>query len=326
VAGPSSIIEIVGREEQLPALERLVSGAREGPRALVVEGPAGIGKTTIWREGVALARRTGATVLECAPAESEARLSFAALGDLLEPVLDAALPELPLPQRRALEVALLFAEPHEHPPGQRAVGLATLAVVRLRTAIGPVVIAIDDVQWLDAETALALEFTLRRLRDEPVRLLVARRDETQALPLGLGRSLPEDRQERLALGGLSLGALHHLLHERLGISFSRPTLRRLHETSGGNPFYALELARALDRRGEPAERPLRIPHSLQQLTASRCPSRCSACSRMWPLSWTRARTSCAACSRTKGRTTCSTSPWRPASSSSTGGGSGSLTR
>jgi DNA-binding CsgD family transcriptional regulator len=269
VAGPSSIIEIVGREEQLPVLERLVTAAQEGPHAVVVEGPAGIGKTTIWREGVALARRTGLMTLECAPAESEARLSFAALGDLLEPVLEDALPELPVPQRRALEVALLFAEPEERPPDQRAVGLATLGVIRLLAARGPVVIAIDDVQWLDAPTALVLEFTLRRLRDERVRLLLARRDQAQAAPLGLERSFTGQRLERVALEGLSLSALHQLLRDRLGTSFSRPTLRRLHETSGGNPFYALELARAVDRRGGRAEGALHIPHSLHQLTAER---------------------------------------------------------
>jgi DNA-binding CsgD family transcriptional regulator len=269
VAGPSSIIEIVGREEQLPALERLFGAGLAGPRALVLEGPAGIGKTTIWREGVALAHRTGATVLECAPAESEARLSFAALGDLLAPILAEVLPELPLPQRRALDVALLFAEPEERPPDQRAVGVATLRAIRLLAARAPVVIAIDDVQWLDDPTALALAFALRRLRDEPVRLLVARRDETHSVPLRLARGFNERNVERLALDGLSLEALHHLLHARLGTSFSRPTLRRVHETSGGNPFYALELARALHRRGGPAQGALHIPHSLQQLTAER---------------------------------------------------------
>jgi len=93
---------------------------RDAVFAAAQEGPAGIGKSTVWRAGAAWASERSHTVLSCRPAESEATLSCAALGDLLDSVLDRALPALPPPQRRALEVALLLEDPvgslPEQPP------------------------------------------------------------------------------------------------------------------------------------------------------------------------------------------------------------------
>src|SRR5439155_4512215 len=90
-----NIGELIGRQEELAALIGFLGGLRGGPRALVFEGEAGIGKTSLWEEGVAEARAHGACVLVCRPAGSEVQLSFAALGDLLSGVLDEALPRLP---------------------------------------------------------------------------------------------------------------------------------------------------------------------------------------------------------------------------------------
>src|SRR5262249_61341617 len=102
----------------------------------------------------------------CWPGDAEARLSFAWLGDLLEGVLDAELRRLPSPQRRALEVALLLADPVGSAPEPRAVAVAFLAVIRHLSASGPVVLAVDDLQWLDDPSARGLEFALRRPRGE----------------------------------------------------------------------------------------------------------------------------------------------------------------
>ena len=103
--------DVVGRDEELAAVVAFVGG--DVSAALVIEGEAGIGKTTLWRAGVERAREQGFGVLACRPAESEARLSFVGLADLLEPVLGDMLGALPSVQRRALEAALLLTEQEE---------------------------------------------------------------------------------------------------------------------------------------------------------------------------------------------------------------------
>ena len=138
---------VVGRDREMAAVAAFLDAVRSGPVGLLLEGEAGIGRSTVWSAGVAGAAERSYTVLSCRPAESEATLSFAALGDLLHGVLDQALPQLPPPQRRALEVALLLADPVGSQPEQRAVCVAFLAVIRQLSAAGPVVLAIDDLQW-----------------------------------------------------------------------------------------------------------------------------------------------------------------------------------
>ena len=125
--------------------------------------------------------------------------------------------------------------------------------------------AVDDVQWLDEASASVLGFALRRLAAAPAAILIARRsDGSEPVPLGLERAFPEERLWRLPLGPLSVGATHRLLRERLGVSFRRHTLVQLHQRSGGNPFYALEFARALEQSGD-----LAIPASLSGLVSAR---------------------------------------------------------
>src|SRR5512133_973627 len=140
---------IVGRESELARAKSFIGSVSEGPSALLLEGAAGIGKTTLWRAGVSIARARGHRVLACRAAESEARLSYAGLGDLF----DLELPDLPAPQKRALDAALLRAEVEGAPPDQRAVSVASLGVLRALAASGPVILAIDDVQWLDVPSA-----------------------------------------------------------------------------------------------------------------------------------------------------------------------------
>jgi hypothetical protein len=149
--------EILGRDVELAAIASFLDRLEAGPVALVLEGEAGIGKTTLWEAGVAAAHRRGYPVLACRPVEAEATLSFAALGDLLDRVLDEVLPALPDPQRRAVEGALLRADAGEDPADQRAVSVATLGVLRLLARSGPLVVAVDDVQWLDGPSARVLE-------------------------------------------------------------------------------------------------------------------------------------------------------------------------
>jgi hypothetical protein len=159
---------ILGREGELARVTSFIGSVPGGPSALLLEGAAGIGKTTLWHAGVSIARARGHRVLSCRGAEPEALLSCAALGDLF----DFELPDLPAPQQRALDAALLRAELKGAPPDQRAVSVASLGVLRALAASGPVLVAIDDVQWLDVPpSARALAFVVRRLEDAPVRVV-----------------------------------------------------------------------------------------------------------------------------------------------------------
>ena len=183
----------------------------------------------------------GIRVLETRPAEADAGLPFAGLGDLVESTLDEVLDELPEPQADALRVALLLAPPGQAPLDERAVAVAVLGVLRELARTGRVLVAVDDVQWLDPPSAKVVSFAWRRLREEPVGILLAHRLGTNA-PAAL---VEDDRFSSLAVGPLALGAVHRLLHSRLDLVLPRPALRRVHEVSGGNPFFSLELGRAL---------------------------------------------------------------------------------
>jgi DNA-binding CsgD family transcriptional regulator len=261
-----SIQGILGREAEATEIARFIESVADGPSAMILDGVAGIGKTTLWNGGVTVAQEAGHQVLACRAAESEAPLSYAALGDLLE----VELPELPGPQERALDAALLRAEVEGSPPDQRAVSLAALGVLRALAGSGPVIVAIDDIQWLDAASVRVLSFAARRLRDERIRILVAMRTGAGGDPLDLSR-MTGSGLRRLRVGPLGEEAMIRLLRDRIGDELAHPILRRLHQVSHGNPFFALEIARALSNqsvRPEPGE-PLPVPEDLQQLLRAR---------------------------------------------------------
>jgi DNA-binding CsgD family transcriptional regulator/DNA polymerase III delta prime subunit len=249
--------DVVGREEEVAALAEFLDARTRLPGVLLLEGEAGIGKTTLWRRGVELAAERGYRLLSCKGSSSEAQLSFVALGDLLADELQEVLPALPTPQAKGLAVALLVEEAEGSSQDQRAIALAFVGALRLLARSQPVAVAIDDLQWLDRPSAFVLEFALRRLRGEAVAFLLTRRQEENALnPFDLERAVGEERLALLPVGPLSLGALHRLLSDRLDLGLSRPKLRRLRELSGGNPLFALELGRAVHRgaiRLEPGE-------------------------------------------------------------------------
>jgi DNA-binding CsgD family transcriptional regulator len=263
---------IIARQSELAALDDFLERSDDWPSALYFEGAAGIGKTRLWREGLGQARLRGLRVLATRPGSAEVRLAFAGIADLLADVLEDVLAELPAPQRRALAVALLLEDAQGVTPDDRAVAAAFLGALRIAAADGPVVVAVDDVQWLDAASARTLAFALRRLSDERVGILGTIRvspEETE--PAELVGALPHERLRRISLTPLSVGALYELVGERLGVKLSRSTLLRLHDTSAGNPFYALELARALVESGQepgPGE-PLPVPAGLRELVENR---------------------------------------------------------
>lgn len=263
----------MGRDDELAAIGSFLDRAPGFPGALLLEGEAGIGKTTLWRAGIDAAHDRGYVVLSCSPSAAETQLAYSALADLLDDAFDEAVEDLPDPQRRALAVALLRADPRSHPAESAAVAFGLLGALRRLARNGPLVLTIDDVQWLDSSTAYALTFAARRLRSDSVGLLLARRtDGSLEVPLELDRVVFGSAGfRRTPIGPLSVGALHRVLHARLGVSFPRPTLRRIAEASGGNPFYALEIGRKLHARDAPIEpgEPLPIPDNLRVLVQER---------------------------------------------------------
>jgi DNA-binding CsgD family transcriptional regulator len=261
---------VIGREREIAVVAAFLDSLPRGPGALLVEGEAGIGKSTVWFESVRLAEARGYRVLRARPAESEAKLSYAALADVVGPAFDEARAQLPHPQELALAATLLRVTSSE-PADPRTVSTAVVGVLTELVRDQPVLVAIDDVQWVDLASRRVLEFAVRRLPAQ-LRLLVTRRSEGAAeVPLELDRALPPDAFQRVALGSLSLASLHHIVRERLGISPTRPVIARITEASGGNPLFAIEIARAgAGRAADPGEHgPLPVPQSVQKLAAER---------------------------------------------------------
>jgi DNA-binding CsgD family transcriptional regulator len=259
---------LFGRRRELDAALRLLDDT--GIRALELLGEAGIGKTAILDEVTDRARERGWRVLSAAPSASEVQLTFAALGDLIGSLDEPILADLAPPQRRALEVALLRADGPA--VDARAVGLAVQATLRRLADEQPLLIAIDDLGSLDAPSAQALEFALRRLDPAPVAVLATWRDDDhETRTLDLERALGPTRVTRLHVGPLTLGAIHELLLARLGSEVPRPALVALAEAAGGNPFLTVELARELERRGvAPAPgTPLPVPARVKHVVRAR---------------------------------------------------------
>ena len=187
--------ELVGRENELAAAVPFLNNVCSGVCALVLEGEAGIGKTSVWRALAATAAEHGYRVLACQAEEAEARLSFVGLSDLLGEAELEVLPTLPVTQRHALAVALLREAPQAGwAADPRTVAVAFTALLAELARACPVVIAIDDLQWLDAPTAQVLAFAIRRLNGHRVGLLATWRTPRSARTTRCLRSVPSARR------------------------------------------------------------------------------------------------------------------------------------
>ncbi len=263
---------VLGRAEERVRIELMLDAVPIGVVGLVLEGVPGIGKTALWREGVESARRRGYRVLESAPAEPDAALAFAGLGDLFDRLPEQLLVTLPDPQRRALAAALLAGEVADVHLDASALPRAVLQVLRRLSADRPVVVAIDDEQWLDRASARVFAFALCRLRDERVGVLVCRRARSDgALWSELARGFRGQGIDTLDLRPLEMDAIDGLVRAHLSRPISRPLLRRVREASGGNPLYAIAIAREIEARQAHAgeEQSLPIPVTLAVAMAQR---------------------------------------------------------
>ena len=257
---------IVGREAELAVVRRFVGDHADGPASLTLAGDAGIGKTAIWAQALLDAEAAGVAVRTCRCSQSDAALSFAGLGDLFDGLDPSELAALPAVQQGALSAALLISGDGGREPGSRVVGVAVLGVLRALARSGPLLLAVDDVQWLDTSSRSVLSFALRRLDQEPVRLITSLRTGSAEITSDLG--LPG---EQLVVDPVSVGIMQRIIQTRLSQTLARPTLTRLHRATGGNPMMCLEMARALQRRGaEPsASDPLPVPADLRVLVTER---------------------------------------------------------
>ncbi len=265
---PRGNVEVVGREAELAAAEHLLGAARARFAGLVFEGEAGSGKSTVWRASIQRAAGSGFAVLSCRPAETEAKLTFSAIADLLESVPDDVVSTLPVPQRRALEVALLERDPEGAAVEDRVLATAVRSTLAALSARRPELLAIDDLHCLDVASAEILGYVVRRLGPEAIALLGTRRSGEQLrLDLGAPDAGVVDRR---TVGPLSLAAVHQLLKRPLGEAPSRPTLVRIHEATAGNPFFALEIARSLaEQPPAPAGAPLPVPSAVHEVVGHR---------------------------------------------------------
>jgi DNA-binding CsgD family transcriptional regulator len=237
--------DVVGRGPEIAAISRWFGA--DGPPMLVIDGPAGLGKTTVWASAVAAIQSSGALVLVSAPSEAESGLSYSGLADLLAPRLDSIRAALPRPQVRALAVAMRLEEPGDRPADETAVARGLPEAWRALARIhGRILVAIDDLRWLDAPSLAAVVYASRRIGpDDGIRILTTHRTGADE-PAGLaGR----ETIGRLHLEPLSVGGIHRIVRLHAGISLSRPRLLELHATTLGNPLHAIELARAIDAGG-----------------------------------------------------------------------------
>lgn len=260
---PCSVV----REAESRALRYFLDRALSGPAALVVEGEAGIGKTTLLWEAAAAAAAQGFRVYSAWGAPSEVRYAYAAVADLLGVVDADVFADLPAVQRAALERVLVGGG--DGPvTNERTVAAAFLSLIQRLGSDAPVLVCIDDAQWLDISSQAVVGFAARRLTGR-VGILVAVRtgEPTSVDALSWLKFARPDSIAHIRMQPLSLGGVHALISERLRRTLPRPVITRIHETSGGNPFFALELARAVAER--PSNAVVGLPDTLAALVRQR---------------------------------------------------------
>src|ERR687888_1410382 len=226
---------LFGRTEECERLDRLIDTAREGRSgALVLRGGAGIGKSALC--GYAMARGREMTVLAARGAPTESELAFSGLADLLRPVL-ASRSELPEPQTAALDSALAIGPPLES--GRFTVYAATLGLLAAAAEDAPVLVVVDEAQWLDASSTEALLFATRRFDADRVAVIFAVRD---------GRRTLFDRADlpELRLEALEPEAALALLVSRAETPVAPEVSEALLQVAAGNPLVLTELPRLLD--------------------------------------------------------------------------------
>ncbi|GIG21103.1 LuxR family transcriptional regulator [Cellulomonas chitinilytica] len=236
---------LFGRDAELATVGRVLDEHTSGPTVLSVHGEAGIGKSSLLREVRDLATARSYRVLAGTPTSAEARWSYSGLTDLLDPLV-ALLPDLPAAQHLALDAVMLRGTVGTTAPDVRTVCAGTLGLLTRAARQQPLLVAVDDAQWLDEPTIRALTYAVRRCVERLVLVATVR----DGFDDPLRDVVPDPRAvTSIALGGLGRPELRSLLADRLDASVDPAVVRRIEATSRGNPLFALELARTLDPDG-----------------------------------------------------------------------------
>jgi DNA-binding CsgD family transcriptional regulator len=276
---------LVGRAEEVAALDGFLADALAEPRALLIDGEPGIGKTTLLHHLLAIAHNRGYAILSCRPTRSEMDLSYAGLVELLGGVEDAVVGALPAPQARVLQVLLRREEP-DTALDRLSLGVATVAAVRIVASTRPVLLAVDDAQWLDHPTAKTIAFVVRRLAGTATRIAVVRSEGSWSAPDGRGpaqpasgdavdwrielaRAMPEGHLDTVGLGPIGPSELSRILRRALGWVPAWPRVVRIAELAAGNPLYALELTRAFGAARSDDNLDRVLPDGVVELARSR---------------------------------------------------------
>jgi DNA-binding CsgD family transcriptional regulator len=256
------------QEARVEVAGTLLRDLRADGGGLLIEGSAGIGKTHVWAEVLRLARDSGTRVLTAQPVEAETRLAGGGLIDLLRDVTDDEIAVLPLPQSQALLAALLRMPSEGAAPDPGVVSVALAAVLNGLADAGPVLVAVDDAQWLDPTTAGAIGYAARRT-GAAVCFAITLRTPVEVLPSPAAELEGQQRLRRYDVPALDPATIESIVISRCGREVPRTTIARAIQTSGGNPFYAVELARMWAAVPAGASGALPIPQSLQDLVGAR---------------------------------------------------------
>jgi DNA-binding CsgD family transcriptional regulator len=258
---------VVGRSAEFRAIADFLASVTDQPTGLLVEGEAGIGKTTLWLAALEQARRRGFQVLSARAWEADSVLAYGTVADLLGDVDAEVLAGLPDVQRVAVDRVLLRDVSGGPLTDQQVVAAALMTIVETLASEAPVLIAIDDVQWLDPSSQAVVSFVARRLKGRACLIATERSEPGRVGVLSWLQLGTPDGINRIKVGPLSLGGVHELLSARLGRTFPRPTTVRIADVSGGNPFYALEIARTINGQSTRADADL--PRTLADLVRIR---------------------------------------------------------
>jgi DNA-binding CsgD family transcriptional regulator len=244
---------LYGREREIELVADLISRASSGGSSLVVRGEAGIGKSSLLAEAAAHARQRGMLVLSTAGAQSETNLPFAALQHLLRPILEG-IGRLEPMQRSALSSAFGLIDPVA--PNPFMIGLAVLELIADVATRSPVLVVIDEAQWLDPSSADALVFVARRVEAEPIVVTFAIRD-------GLRNPLDVTGLNELHLEGIDTASAEALLDANTP-GLSPRTRSRVLAYAAGNPLALIELPAVVGHERANTAVPLHLNERLER--------------------------------------------------------------
>jgi ATP/maltotriose-dependent transcriptional regulator MalT len=247
--------ELVGRGRECERIDAVLDAVPDRSAGLVFVGLPGMGKSALLERCMASAVAKGFRLLSSRPAEFETGLVFSSLTDLFEPYLDVV-EELQPVQQRAFTDAMMPGRFPAPAVDQRAIGWAVLGALRVLAENGPLLVAVDDLHWMDEPSLRVLFFVLRRLRPERIGFVGTTRP---AVPL-----LERGHVPTFELGPLDESSIGLLLRGRLSPALHASDIHRIYEWSGGNPLFALELGAShfafleTERPGAPVMMPPRV--------------------------------------------------------------------